>query len=68
MWNKIKRFFRDSETIFYARLQAFIGIVATVITFVEPSVLKPIMPAEWFPLLLVANGIATEVLRRLRTS
>jgi hypothetical protein len=33
---------------------------------VEPTVLAPIIPSEWFPGFLVANGIATEFLRRRR--
>jgi uncharacterized membrane protein HdeD (DUF308 family) len=66
MWNRIKAFFSDSETIFWARLQAFIGVVAGLVTYVEPTVLAPIIPSEWFPAFLVANGIATEFLRRRR--
>lgn len=66
MWERIKAFFLDSETIFWARLQVFLGVVATIVTYVDPSVLAPIMPAEWAPLLLVAHGIALEYLRRRR--
>lgn len=62
----LKKWFRDSEVLFWARLQMAVGVIATVITFVEPSVLQPILPPDWFPYLIVANGIATEVLRRLR--
>lgn len=66
MWSRIKAFFADSETIFWARLQAAIGVVAGIVTYVEPQVLAPIIPGEWFPAFLVANGIATEYLRRRR--
>jgi uncharacterized membrane protein HdeD (DUF308 family) len=66
MWNRIKAFFSDSETIFWARLQAFIGVVAGLVTYVEPTALAPIIPSEWFPAFLVVNGIATEFLRRRR--
>lgn len=66
MWQRIKRFFKDSETIFWARLQAALGIIGAVITYVDPAVLQPIIPDQYFPLLLVANGIFTEYLRRRR--
>jgi hypothetical protein len=66
MWQRIKQFFKDSEVIFWARLQVLLGVIASVITYVDPSVLAPIMPAEWSPLLLVAHGIALEYLRRRR--
>ena len=68
MWNHIKAFFSDSETIFWARLNLLIGVAAVALTYVEPQMLKPVMPADWFPWLFVANGIATEYLRRRRES
>ncbi|MFE0015989.1 hypothetical protein ACFWXH_14160 [Mesorhizobium sp. NPDC059054] len=66
MWQRIKRFFKDSETIFWARLQTALGFVVVALTYVDPSVLQPIIPAQYFPWLLVANGILTEYLRRRR--
>lgn len=66
MWTRIKRFFKDSETIFWARLQAAVGAVAVAVTFVDPSVLQPVIPSDWFPWVLVANGVMTEYLRRRR--
>lgn len=66
MWQRIKAFFSDSETIFYARLQAFIGVAAVIVTYVEPEVLSPVMPPSWAPWVVVANGIFTEYLRRRR--
>lgn len=66
MWQRIKRFFKDSETIFWARLQTVVGIIAVSVTYVDPSMLQPIVPASYFPYLLVANGILTEYLRRRR--
>jgi hypothetical protein len=62
------KWFSNSETILWARIQTALGVVASIVTFVEPSVIAPILPAEWFPYLLVANGVFTEVLRRLRAS
>lgn len=66
MWDRIKTFFRDSETIFWARLQVFVGLAAQVVTFVDPSVLAPVLPADWLPWALVLNGVGTEYLRRRR--
>lgn len=66
MWQRIKRFFKDSETIFWARLQAALGVIGAVVTYVDPTVLQPIIPDQYFPWLLVANGLLTEYLRRRR--
>ena len=64
MWEKLKAFFLRSETVFWARLQVVLGIAAAVVTYVDPSVLQPIIPSAYYPLLLVANGIFSEYLRR----
>lgn len=66
MWSRIKAFFFDSEVIFLARLQTALGVVASIITYVDPSVLAPVLPTEWSPLVLVAHGLALEYLRRRR--
>ncbi|PAQ06784.1 hypothetical protein [Mesorhizobium temperatum] len=66
MWTRIKSYFSDSETIFWARLQAAIGVVAAVVTYVDPQVLAPLIPSEIFPWFLVINGLLTEFLRRRR--
>lgn len=66
MWEKIKSFFKDSETIFWARAQTLLGVVAGVVTYVDPQVLQPLIPSEAFPYFLVINGLLTEYLRRRR--
>lgn len=66
MWTRIRKFFKDSETIFWARLQMFLGAIAGLLTIVEPSLVAPILPAEWVPWFLLLNGAATEYLRRRR--
>lgn len=68
MWERIKAFFKSSETIFWARLQAVIGIAALALTYVDPAVVQPVFGGDagkfaWF---LLANGLATEYLRRRR--
>ena len=62
----LKKWFKDSETILWARFCTFMGTLASILTFVEPALLEPILPPKWFPVLVLANGIATEWLRRRR--
>ena len=65
LWDKTKAFFKYSETIFWARLQATLGIVAMAVTYADPVLFKPVLGDKfgWF---LLANGLATEYLRRRR--
>lgn len=67
MWDAIKRFFKRSETIFFARLQVFLGLVAAAIVAVDPSIIAPLVDPKWVPILFVVNGVTTEILRRART-
>lgn len=62
----IRKFFKDSETIAWARLQALVGTVLVVILQTDPHLVAPVIPTKWFPWYLLASGIITEVLRRLR--
>lgn len=66
MWDRITRFFLGSETIFLARIQTILGIVATIITYVDPSILAGVLPSEWFPWFLLIHGVMLEYLRRRR--
>lgn len=67
MWQSIKSFFRNSETLFLARLQMAIGAIAEALTYVDPAMLQPVIgDAEWFPWFVLLNGLATEWLRRRR--
>lgn len=54
---RVGRFFSDSETIAWASIQAALGIVVGVVTYVDPVVLQPVVPPDWFPWLVVANGL-----------
>lgn len=67
MWQRIKDFFHDSETIFWARLQVFIGVVAEILTYVPAELWSPVIPPRWFGIFLLLNGLATEYLRRRRS-
>lgn len=64
MWADIKKFFSGSETIAWARTQVAIGGLAALITYFDPDLLAPILPAGWLPWVVFANGVATEYLRR----
>ena len=65
MWTKLKDFWHRSETLFWADLQSALGFLALVITYVDPSLLQPLIGNEkWFPILVLLNGIATRYLRR----
>ncbi|WP_274626592.1 hypothetical protein [Arvimicrobium flavum] len=69
MWQRIKTFFKDSETIAWARAQAFIGTAANLITFVDPNLVTAVIPVEYARLIAVymlLSGLATEYLRRRR--
>lgn len=71
MWGKIKAWFKDSEVIFLARLQAFGGALVFAIQMPELlTILAAGGDISW-PQLIVAsvllvNGFLTEYLRRRR--
>lgn len=66
MWDKIRQFFLDSETIFLARLQVFVGIVVSAFLMLDPSLFEAYVPARWVPVYLLAIGVLTEYARRRR--
>lgn len=63
MWEKIKAWFKDSETIFFARLQVVAGAVWAVLTAID---LSPLLEPKWLTVWLIASGVLTELLRRRR--
>lgn len=73
MWEKIKKFFKESETIFWARLQVFIGAIVAAILSVanDPSIneaIKSVLKPEYVPYYVIAFGIITEIARRRRSN
>lgn len=66
MWNWLKKFFKDSETIFWARVQTLFGAIAVVLTYVDSQLVTEALPDNWAVWFLLVNGIATEYLRRRR--
>lgn len=71
-WSKARIFFKDSEVIFWARLQSIGGTVLLVgdvmFEVVAKSDLSPfISNPKTLAGVVMANGILTEFLRRRRT-
>ena len=69
LWPMISRWFSDSETLFWARLQMAVGAVLTVAGHAD---LGPVLNAfglgKWSPVIFLATGIVTEVARRNRAT
>lgn len=61
---KIKAFFKHSETIFLARLQYVAGIILFVVTTVDPQLVATYIPTKYVPLWLIVVGLVTEWARR----
>lgn len=66
MWEKIKRFFKHSETILLARVQALAGLVLAAVVAVDPQLLATYLPTKYVPLWLIVSGVLTEYARRRR--
>lgn len=64
MWEKIKAWFKHSETIFWARLQVVLGATMTVLANTDPTMFNQYVPPNWLPIYIVVSGILTEILRR----
>ncbi len=65
MWSKIKDWFSRSETIFWARLQMFVGAIWTALVAVD---LAPLLPPKYLTVWLVISGAVTELARRRRAT
>ncbi|BCG88497.1 hypothetical protein MesoLj113c_46070 [Mesorhizobium sp. 113-3-9] len=66
MWTKIKAWFKNSETIAWARLQMLAGAIMTTISVTDPALFNQYVPEKWLPIYIVASGVLTEMLRRVR--
>lgn len=71
-WDRVVTWFRDSETIAFARAQLVTGVVLAggvlADTLLNTSLIKPVLPADWLPYYLIVSGLATEWLRRRRAT
>lgn len=61
MWQKIKDWFKDSTTIFWARLQVLFATVWGVLVTID---LAPVMSQKWLTVWLIVSGVVTELTRR----
>lgn len=71
MWDKMKAWFKRSETIFWARLQVFVGAVTAAVMALaaDPAVndaIHAILKPEYVPYYVIGFGVLTEILRRRR--
>jgi hypothetical protein len=64
MLSKVKSFFLNSETIFVARLQVFVGVVVATFLSLDPSLFQTYVPTKWLPVYMLAVGVLTEYARR----
>lgn len=69
LWPKIGSFFRDSETLFWARLQMAAGLLWGVLVTTN---LAPFLDVaglgRWGPFILALQGVVTEIARRSRAT
>lgn len=68
-WESIKDFFKRSETILWARIQAIAGLVLAVMGSIDWSQIQSwdfTTPKQtaWLGIGLIVNGFVTEILRR----
>lgn len=64
MWDKIKSWFKESVTIFWARVQTIAGVLLSVLGAVDLSPLGTALPSKYAGVWLVISGIVTELARR----
>lgn len=67
MWQRIREFFRDSETIFWARLQMLGASIIAVLATIDPMLFASYIPTGYLPIYIFLSGILTEYLRRRRS-
>jgi hypothetical protein len=63
MFRRIRAWFKDSETIFFARLQLLAGAVWGTLTAMD---LSPLLEPKWLTVWLIFSGVVTELARRSR--
>lgn len=68
MWQHIKSFFKDSETIFLARLQTLLGIISAAWLAMDHNAIAQYIESKWIPFYLIGAGIVTEIARRYRAT
>ena len=66
MWQRIREFFLDSETIFWARLQMLGAAIIATLAAIDPMLFSSYIPTGYLPIYIFISGIITEFARRLR--
>lgn len=66
MWKRILAWFKDSETILWARLQMFMAAVIAVLASFDMNLFSQYVPAQWVPIYVFVSGLITELARRAR--
>jgi len=66
MWQKVRAFFRDSETLVWARLQMLGAAIIAVLATIDPMLFASYIPTGYLPIYIFISGIITEFARRLR--
>ena len=69
MWNKIRSWFKNSDTILWARMQVLAGLIAALLMALasDPNVSGAIQTAlqpKYLPYYVIAIGLITEIARR----
>jgi hypothetical protein len=74
VWRKVRRFFKDSEAIFFARLQVLIGALASLVLIFPQyqshfqTILVNAGLEKYWPVVVIGMGLLAEVLRRRRAT
>ena len=73
VWDKIRKFFKDSEVIVFARLQAVAGIVGTYLMWLSQNqnmqdAIQSLFQPKYIPIWVLGMGLMTETLRRFRAT
>lgn len=68
MWDVIKQWFKDSETIFWARLQMLVAAIVVVVETIDPMIFANYIPSGYLPIYIFFSGVVTEYLRRRRSN
>lgn len=66
MWNSILAFFKRSETILWARLNALVGTIAVGMSLLDPALVQALLTPRNFAIYMLVNGVVTELARRHR--
>ena len=63
-FQSIKDWFRNSETILWARVQVLVGVIWAVLSTAD---LSPVLSGKYMTYWLIFNGVVSEYLRRRGT-